>query len=137
MIFSAIKIFGWTVPLLEFSAGPAVGVRLWWSNWFLVGVHPKNIYCVLGTVCIVYCLKKSKKFDTGHLLSDSSAQKTNVKSTVFPPIGQTLSIDNIDDNGLTSNKQTILFLCSYIHSDVSLYPFFCVLVAHISVLVSI
>jgi hypothetical protein len=46
MIFSAIKIFGWTVPLLEFSVGPAVGVRLWWSNWFLVGVQPKNIYCV-------------------------------------------------------------------------------------------
>jgi hypothetical protein len=46
MIFSAIKIFGWTVPLLEFSVGPAVGVRLWWSNWFLVGVHPKYIYCV-------------------------------------------------------------------------------------------
>jgi hypothetical protein len=32
---------------IEFSVGPAVGVRLWWSNWFLVGVHPKNIYCIL------------------------------------------------------------------------------------------
>jgi hypothetical protein len=46
MIFSAIKTLGWTVALLEFSVGLAVGVRLWWSNWFLVGVHPENIYCV-------------------------------------------------------------------------------------------
>jgi hypothetical protein len=27
--FSAIKTFGWTVQLLEFAVGPAVGVRLW------------------------------------------------------------------------------------------------------------
>jgi hypothetical protein len=46
MIFSAIKNFGWIIPLLEFSVGPAVGVRLGWFNWVLVGVHPKNIYCV-------------------------------------------------------------------------------------------
>jgi hypothetical protein len=46
MIFSAIKTFGWTVQRLEFSVRPAVGVRVRWSNWFLVGVHPKNIYCV-------------------------------------------------------------------------------------------
>jgi hypothetical protein len=46
MIFSAIKTFGWTVQLLEFSVRPAVGVRVRWSNWFLVGVHSKNIYCV-------------------------------------------------------------------------------------------
>jgi hypothetical protein len=48
MIYSAIKTLGWTVPLLKFSVGPAVGVKLWWSNWFLVGVRPKNIYCVGG-----------------------------------------------------------------------------------------
>jgi hypothetical protein len=41
MLFCAIKTLGWTVSLLEFSVVP---VQLWWSNWFLVGVRPKNIY---------------------------------------------------------------------------------------------
>jgi hypothetical protein len=60
MIFSAIKIFGWTVQLLEFSVGPAVGVRVRWSNRVLVGVHPKNIHCVLSHLSFVEVLLSTK-----------------------------------------------------------------------------
>jgi hypothetical protein len=46
----SLGIMAPAAEILKKIFGPAVGVQLWWSNWFLVGVHPKKIYCEFSPI---------------------------------------------------------------------------------------